>query len=428
MSEWSGRVEPAVLPLSLRRNFSWTFAGNVVYAASQWGMLVVLARVGTPEMVGQFALGLAVTAPIILFANLALRQVQATDARREYAFGEYFGLRIVTTLLALAVIGVVALTAYQNETVLVIGLVGLAKAFEALSDVVYGLLQQHERMDRIAQSMMIKGPVSLVALAAGVGLIGGVIGGVIGLVLVWGLIFALYDLRSARRLLGTDPRPRWNPRRLGQLAWLALPLGFVAMLISLNTNIPRYFVERYLGEAQLGIYAAMAYLIVAGNTVVSALGQSASPRLAAYYAEGNRRAYGRLLGRLLAIGAGLGLAGVLGALLAGEWVLNLLYGPEYAAEAGVFVWIMVAAGISYLASFMGYGVTAARVFALQLILSGIPALAAAGLSVLLIPDGGLQGAAMVLVFSSLVNWMLKLVTVLWIMKKETLILDTQEVV
>src|SRR5690606_6566465 len=305
LSEWSGRVEPAVLPLSLRRNFSWTFAGNVVYAASQWGMLVVLARVGTPEMVGQFALGLAVTAPIILFANLALRQVQATDARREYAFGEYFGLRIVTTLLALAVIGVVALTAYQNETVLVIGLVGLAKAFEALSDVVYGLLQQHERMDRIAQSMMIKGPVSLVALAAGVGLIGGVIGGVIGLVLVWGLIFALYDLRSARRLLGTDPRPRWNPRRLGQLAWLALPLGFVAMLISLNTNIPRYFVERYLGEAQLGIYAAMAYLIVAGNTVVSALGQSASPRLAAYYAEGNRRAYGRLLGRLLAIGAGL---------------------------------------------------------------------------------------------------------------------------
>jgi O-antigen/teichoic acid export membrane protein len=308
--------------------------------------------------------------------------------------------------------------------------VGLAKAFEALSDVVYGLLQQHERMDRIAQSMMIKGPVSLVALAAGVGLIGGVIGGVIGLVLVWGLIFVLYDLRSARRLLGTatDLRPRWNLRRLRQLAWLALPLGFVMMLISLNTNIPRYFVERYLGEAQLGIYAAMAYLIVAGNTVVGALGQSASPRLAAYYAEGNRRAYGRLLGRLLAIGAGLGLAGVLVALLAGELILNLLYGPEYAAEAGVFIWIMVAAGISYLASFMGYGVTAARVFALQLVLSGIPTLAAAGLSVLLIPDGGLQGAAMVLVFSSLVNWLLKFVTVLWIMKKETLIPDTQEVV
>jgi len=34
----------------------------------------------------------------------------------------------------------------------------------ALSDVIYGLLQQHERMDRIAQSMMIKVPLSLEAI------------------------------------------------------------------------------------------------------------------------------------------------------------------------------------------------------------------------------------------------------------------------
>jgi hypothetical protein len=48
--------------LSLRKNFSWTFVGNVVYAACQWGILVALAKLGTPEMVGQFTLGLAVAA------------------------------------------------------------------------------------------------------------------------------------------------------------------------------------------------------------------------------------------------------------------------------------------------------------------------------------------------------------------------------
>ena len=48
-------------PLTLRRNFSWTFAGNAVYAACQWGMLVVLAKLGSPEMIGQFTLGLAVS-------------------------------------------------------------------------------------------------------------------------------------------------------------------------------------------------------------------------------------------------------------------------------------------------------------------------------------------------------------------------------
>jgi O-antigen/teichoic acid export membrane protein len=402
-------TRPIATPLSLRRNFSWTLAGNIVYAASQWGMLVVLARVGTPEMVGQFSLGLAVTAPIILFANLGLRQIQATDARREYAFGEYLGLRIIALTLALVLIAAIALTGYRPEAALVILLMGAAKAFEALSDVIYGLLQQHERMDRIAQSMMIKGPVSLAAMAAGVALTGGVLGGVVGLALVWALLFVLYDLYSARLLTG-DARtlwPQWNAQRLRQLGWLALPMGFVAMLISLNANIPRYFVERYLGEAQLGIYAAMAYLIVAGNTVVGALGQSASPRLAAYYAQGDRQAFTRLLLRLLGIGAGLGAAGVLVALLAGKLLLSLLYGPAYAAEAQVFVWIMVAAGVIYVGSFMGYGVTAARIFKLQVALSGISILVAVILSFLLIPQMGVLGTALVVMIGGIADCFLR---------------------
>src|SRR5271157_5932336 len=90
-SDFFGDPDRAVFlkGLTLRGNFTWTFAGNVVYSRSQWGMLMVLAKLGSPEMVGQFALGLAVTTPIIMFANLQLRGVQATDARREYRFGHY---------------------------------------------------------------------------------------------------------------------------------------------------------------------------------------------------------------------------------------------------------------------------------------------------------------------------------------------------
>src|SRR5262245_13252375 len=69
---------------SLRTNFLWTLAGNVVYAGCQWGMLIVLAKLGTPAMVGEFSLGLAICAPIFMLSNLNLRGVQATDARGEY--------------------------------------------------------------------------------------------------------------------------------------------------------------------------------------------------------------------------------------------------------------------------------------------------------------------------------------------------------
>ena len=87
--------------LPLRKNFAWTLSGNVVYAGCQWGMLIAIAKLGTPAMLGQFALGLAIAGPIFIMAQLHLRAVQATDARHEYLFGHYFALRILGTAAAL---------------------------------------------------------------------------------------------------------------------------------------------------------------------------------------------------------------------------------------------------------------------------------------------------------------------------------------
>ncbi len=391
-------------PLTLRRNFSWTFIGNAVYAACQWGMLVVLAKLGSPEMVGQFTLGLAVTAPVLMFTNLQLRAVQATDARKEYLFSDYLALRLSGTGLALVVIAVITLKAgYRWETSLVIFLLGLAKAFESISDVFYGLIQQHERMDRIAISLMIKGPLSLLLLGMGVYLSGSILWGALGLVFAWALVLVGYDIRNGVLILNQMPQPRWHFVTLKKLVWLSLPLGFVMMLISLNTNIPRYFIEKYLGERELGLFAALAYLMVAGGMVVSALGESASPRLAKYYAAGNSIAFRTLQFKLVGIAALLGGVGVLVAVVAGRQILTLLYRPEYANHTDLFVWLMVVAGIAYISSFLGYGITAARYFRIQMPLFAAVVITSAIACLWLLPKFGLLGAVIALLVGAIVQ-------------------------
>jgi O-antigen/teichoic acid export membrane protein len=394
--------------LSLRANFSWTFVGRVVYAGCQWGMLTALAKLGSPEMVGRFALGLAVTAPIIMFSMLQLRSVQATDARREYEFGHYLALRLGTSTLALLVIAVVTfLSGYRGEVALVIMAMGLAKAVESVSDAYHGLMQQRERMDRIAVALMLKGPLLLMALAITVYFTGSVLWGVAAMSIVYLAILLGYERVIARKLLTGDYsiaiRPFWQWHRLTQLAWLALPLGVVMMLISLNTNIPRYFIERIMGERGLGYFAALAYLQVAGNTVISALGQSASPRLAQYYAAGQRDKFLRLLLRLVGIGALLGLGGVVAALLFGRPILILLYRPDYAQHVDVFVWLMIASGISFVASFLGYGLTATRRFHIFLTPYIVTTCGALLSSALLIPRYGLLGAAWTTIIIALIT-------------------------
>lgn len=392
--------------LSLRTNFSWTFIGNIVYAASQWGLLVLLAKLTTTAIVGQFSLALAITAPIILFTNLQLRAVQATDARREYHPGHYLALRLLMTVLGVGVVVGVALTGgYNADTVWVIVLMGAAKGVEALSDVLFGLMQQRDRMDYIARSMMIKGVVSLLAVSLVVALTHSMIWGTLALLLSWAAVLIVYDIPAVRWMasLGGDltPRealtPRWNWPTLRRLALLALPLGFVMMLISLNANIPRYFVERYQSESELGIFSAMAYLVIAGSNIVNALGQSATTRLSRYYAEHHASGYLNLTAKLLGVGAVLAVGGVVVALIGGQPLLSLIYSPEYAQQPDVFVLVMVAGGLSYIASFAGYAMTAARLFRIQTLLFALTTAVTYAASTLFVPEMGGRGAVWVLI-------------------------------
>ncbi len=388
--------------LSLRVNFIWTFLGNTVYAASQWGVLVILAKLTSPEIVGQFALGLAVTAPLLMLANLNLRAVQATDARDEFRFGDYLGLRLVTTTLALVcILGAVLAIGYRPEVALLIIVIGIAKAFESISDIVFGLLQKHERMDRIAISMSLKGPLSLLTLGILLWVTGNVLIGAVGMATIWLVMLLLYDLRNARYL--SDTNPIFSGSTLWHLTKLALPLGIVMMLVSLSSNVPRYFIERLEGEQQLGYFAAMAYLMVVGNTVVGALGQSASPRLAKHYASSDRRSFQRLLIKIVGVGTVLGVAGVSIALLFGSQILAVLYEPDYAAYAKVFAWLMFAAALSYVASFLGYSMTAARYFRVQLPLFAVVVITLTAACAILIPINGIVGAAQAMVISTAVQ-------------------------
>ena len=406
-------------PLTLKRNFSWTFVGNAVYAACQWGMLVVLAKLGSPEMVGEFTLGLAIAAPVFMFTNLQLRHIQATDAKQQYFFSDYLSLRLISTTVGLLCVGIITLIAgYRWQVSLVILLVSLAKAFESISDVFYGLIQQQERMDRIAMSLMIKGPLSLLMLGLGLYLSGSVIWGIVGLVFSWAIVALGFDVRNGKSILKNQQQKIGNDslvsskmklklscdrHKLVKLAWLALPLGLGMLLISLNVNIPRYFIEQTLGERQLGFFAAIAYLMVAGNMVVNALGESASPRLAKYYAEGNRHAFSQLLLRLVGIAVILGGLAVVVAKFAGSLILTIVYQPEYAQHVDLFVWLMVAAGVSYVASFLGYGMTAARYFRIQMPLFSIATASSAIACFWLVPAFELKGAAIALTLSAVIQ-------------------------
>jgi O-antigen/teichoic acid export membrane protein len=385
--------------MSLRSNVVWTFGGTLVYSLAQWAMLASISKLGSPYMVGQFALGLAVSAPIYMFTNMQLRTIQATDAKGIFSFPDYFGLRVLASATGFAAVLLFALlNSGSGRTQLVVLVIGAAKCFESLSDAVYGLCQKHERMMFISISLCIKGIGSVAALIIILRLTHSLFEATCAMAACWLLLFLFVDLRWARRLVRFEPfqpnkwLPHFDRKTLIRLSLIAFPMGIQTMLASLATNIPRYVIDHDLGTAMLGKFAAMAYFLVAGHTVIAAVGNSVQAPLSRCW-HSSLPAFKKLLFKCAAFAFGVGMVGTLVAAVAGKRILTLCYSPEYATNRGVFVLLMFSAAFYYVGSILGGGIAIVRRFWTYTLLYSLVPLMALIVAWLLIPRMGLMGAA-----------------------------------
>jgi O-antigen/teichoic acid export membrane protein len=392
--------------LALKWNFAWSLAGNGIYAACQWGMLILLAKTVAPELVGEYALALAVAAPIVMFANLQLRTILATDANDEFHFSEYLTMRLVTAIIALLLTVCIGVVAVPHILPAVVG-VGVIKCIESISDIFYGYLQKCERMDVIAQSRILKGPLALVGLGVPLISTGELIPGLAGVAVAHAVIFWFYDRKLVIHLMYMQNKEglflaNWSNHYKSMLL-SGLPMGLVMLLISLNTNIPRYFIENEIGKAALGIFAALAYLKLAGGQIMSALATAILPRLAQLYGVGDLRKFIRLSTSFGLIAGTVGGTSCVVALLAGEQLLNIVYGQAYAAYTNEFMWLMVAGALSYFSYVFGAPLSAMRLFKVQPVIAIIRTAVLSLACFWLIPRSGLLGAALATVCGECVN-------------------------
>lgn len=377
--------------------------GNVASGGVQFGTALLISRLASVEALGQYALALAVVTPVLLFFGLNLRAVQATDARREYAFRTYLRLRGAGLLIAAAVVAVIGLVAVGSTVRTVLWSTLMVKMVESLADIYYGHFQSHERMDWVGRSTVVRAITTFLLLGAAL-ISGQSVATALALAAVGGLIVHLIADTQFLRRLPTSPNSG-NPyggdlRSLGRLARLTLPLGITMVLVSVEASIPRFFVSANLDAGSLGAFSGMVFVATVGRTMLTAFGQALAPRMAREHALGDSATYRSHVLRLSALAIVIGAVGIGFAVVVGERVLVLILGPGYDDMLAELLAVIAASAMALVASAFGYSLTAARKFAIQapIYLATILALTIA--SACLIPVFGVLGAALSMLLAS----------------------------
>jgi O-antigen/teichoic acid export membrane protein len=385
----------------LAANSLMTMAAYAVYAACLWGMLIAATKLAEAEAVGQFALGLSISTPILMFCNMQLRAAQVTDVSSRFKAGEYLALRLVSTAAAACAIALVAvaISGFSGASA-VIAAVGLGKCFEAVGDNLQGLFQQSNHMEWFSLSLLLKSILSLLSFVLTLAGTHDIALASLMSAAVIAAVTLAYDLPRVQRLTGTVLRPTWNLVRLSALAHSALPLGIAALLSAGVAQIPKYAVTYYCGTREFAVFAAVGYFVSGAQILASAMSQAALPRLSAQWFHGNRFEFRSSLLSMMALTGAAALIGLAISAVAGRQILTFLYRAEYAVHTGLLQIIMVGLGVLSIAWILTNALQAAGLFREQMIV-----FAAGSLSTLMgaaarVPRYQLRGAAIAMLIGA----------------------------
>jgi len=390
-------LSPAHSGPAIRRDAFIFFVGQLTATGCVWLLVLALARLGGPEPVGVFTFALALAAPIVVATQLGLRQVLNTDPRGTARFDDFRRLRLALSMVAVAAIVAVGFAlGYRGAALVVIGLVGAAKAQDSVGDIYHALLQRSGRLDLAGVSLGLRGALLLLLGGIGFAMTHDTLALAGGMAIASAIVLGTFDHAVARAKTRWRQRPTTLRRSLvacRRLMVRAAPLGISVILININFNAPRYAIEATLGPVGLGLYAAMDNIAAIGLLAVQAVGQSLFPRLADLWAAGDRGNFARLSLQYIAIAIAIALAGLGAALFGGSWILGTLYGPAFMDAEPAFRFVMAAMIVAFVSYALCHIVTATGRFGPLIWPYAAIVIVTLGFAYAAVPAWGLAGAA-----------------------------------
>lgn len=374
----------AATPRSLIRNMLHAVGGSGVFQLCQFAVIVLIAKFASAATLGQYNAALATVSPIILACALELRGAFVSDVGGQFTFGTYETLRRWSMGLAAVVIaGIAAWIAWHGatgEALLILAAVAAGRILFSMSEGRWGVFQRLERLDWLAGANSWRGlalllPMVLVlpiwlhlsnrASAADAQTAAGwaVATALLITAALWGLIDVVYDRPRVAQAAGLDRG--WTADAVRRLARQTLPLGIVALIITLCDSYPRLLVARVPdGETQLGYFAALSAIPLGANLIMIQVASAAANRFSQHYQAEPVR-FLKLLGSLALIALALGLGLVLLNTFLGRTLLKMLYRPEYGAYKQELLIVTWASCLMLFTSVFGIATTQMRLFAAQ---------------------------------------------------------------
>lgn len=350
-----------------RAAYVWNTASGLLMAFQSVIMLVVLTHVCDAVTAGIFTIAYANANLFLNLGKYGVRNYQVSDVEERHDFRSYLVARVIT-VVAMIVMGGIWLAwsalaiGYTEEKSLVILMMLLFKAIDALEDVFHGNYQQHGRLDVGAKVLTLRLASMIALYATLVALTKDLLFSLTVSTAFTALFFVGETVWVKRRLsLPTNESDRARPMRTtGLLLKECFPVFLALFLLFYIGNAPKYAIDATMDDVAQAYYGYIAMPVFVVGLLASFIYNPIIASLARDWADGRIGVFARRFAFQVLVIVAITLACIAGAWLLGVPVLNLLYNAQLEPYKGDLIILLVGGGFLAATTLFTTGITIIR--------------------------------------------------------------------
>lgn len=394
----------------------WNIVSGGLISAISMILLWVVTRTNGVNDAGVFSLGFSTAQMLVTIGNYGMRNYQATDINGKHDKQTYLVSRWCTCALMMAIAVVfVLIKQYYLEKALVVVLLCLLKATDAIDDVYGGEYQRRGRLDIAGKMMSFRIFGYLVIFSIAIFVTRNLVIACAAAILSSSISLSIF-VKSIKSILKCESYGG-NDSSISKLMLECLPLCVSSFLLNYFGNAPKYAIDSFMGDEMQAYYTYLFMPCFVINLFVSFAIQPLLTKLSLYWMQKKKKEFLKLVLLVVVCTMGIALVVILGGEIVGIELLSLVFGVALSEYKQVLM-ILLIGGAFYAFCVIGQVVlTIMRKQILLMICFGIASIIAYCASGPFVRNYGLFGASYSYLLSTISLFLLLIVSISFSLKR-----------
>ncbi len=320
---------------SERAVYIWNIAGSMANALMSVIVLMLVTRTLDGKQTDIFSIGWAISQLMVTIGTYQIRTYQATDVKECFKFRQYLLFRIVTvTIMLIISLIYIIVKKYDVYKSLVIFIICIFRAVDALADVYEGWFQQKERLDLAGQAVTCRIIFGIVCFGLTLFWTRNLLCACVFLTFCYIISFIVYDIRYTFVVEKLKKRDKWErgTKWFFKLTMEGLPIFINAFLMMAISNTPKMVIDAAIENGRIGegIQTVFSILFMPASvlTLVYIVFRPMLTRMAIMWTNGKIKEFLKIIIKIFICLWGMVIVLLVGSGLMGIPILSFIYAVD----------------------------------------------------------------------------------------------------